>query len=434
MNIRIVYVAQGYPPESVGGVEVYLKNLARKMAETEKVFIFTRSKLGNRTHLETEVDVDDGIELTKLRVDQRALTDFRSTYQRDEVDVIFRNYLLEKQADLVHIHHLGGLSLGMIRLADEFGLPVILTSHDHHPFCPRGQRIRNDKRICHKIVLDECLECLKPQTVGLNLPAKLAMYALAKDRGLTQLREMHKEIERQFSRVYRIIAPSKFHRDRIVEAGACEKKTLVLPYGLDLSLVEKVPPLAKGAPVRKFGYLGTLIPSKGVEDLIIAFKKMKTKGCELHIFGDAAPYHGLYDYDRRLKELAAGSTVHFHGAYQPNQLPFTLAQIDCMVLPSRWYESFGITIREALRAKRPVIVSDIGSFKEAVTHMEHGLVFPAGDVFELRDMMDRLAQKPDLVAKLVEKEFSTETLPDHCSKLIGLYREAVAERRAGGKV
>lgn len=411
-------------------MEVYLKNLARKMSEQEKVFIFTRAKLLNRKHLETEIEVDEGIEITKLRINPRILLDFRSTYQRDEVDLIFLNYLREKKPDLVHIHHLGGLSIGMIRLADELGIPVLITLHDHHPFCPRGQRIRNDKRICQKIVLDECLECLKPQTVGLNLPAKLAMYVLAKNKGLEQLREMHREIARQFSRVFKIITPSKFHQERIIEAGVEPEKTIVMPYGLDLSLVEKVSPRPPGEPVRKFGYLGTLIPSKGVEDLILAFKKMRTKGCELHIFGEAVPYHGLYDYDQRLKEMATGLPVYFHGAYQPDELPQALAQIDCLVLPSRWYESFGITIREALRAKRPVIVSDIGAFKEAIVHGENGLLFPAGDVLELREMMDKLAQKPEFAEALLEKEIPVENLDEHCQKLKQLYQMAISEKKS----
>jgi glycosyltransferase involved in cell wall biosynthesis len=426
-------VAQGFPPENIGGVEVYLKNLARKMAEQEKVFVFTRAKLGNHKHLETDIEVEDRVEIMRVRVDQRKLMDFRTTYQRDEVDAIFRNYLLDKKPDVVHIHHLGGLSLGMVRIADELSIPVILTLHDHHPFCPRGQRIRNDKRICTKIVLDECLECLKPQTVGLGLAAKLAMYTLAKDRGMQQLREMHKEIGRQLERVSKIISPSRFHQERLVEAGAPEEKTEVLPYGLDLSLVDDVPAREKNQPVKKFGYLGTLIPSKGVDILILAFKKLKQKDLELHIFGEAAPYHGQYDYDKRLKELARGLNVFFHGSYQPHQLPEVLAQVDCVVLPSRWYESFGITLREAVRAKRPVIVSDIGSFKEGVRHNENGLVFKTGDMIELFEMMQKMADNPSLAGRLVEKGIAVETLEDHCAKLSAIYSGAVAVRKAGSE-
>jgi len=424
-------VAQGFPPENIGGVEVYLKNLARKMAGKEQVFVFTRAKLWNCRHLEMDVDVDEGVEITRLRIDMRQLLDFRTTYQRDDVDAIFKNYLLEKKPEVVHIHHLGGLSLGMIRIADELGVPVIVTLHDHHPFCPRGQRIRNDKRICTKIVLDECLECLKPQTVGLGLAAKIAMYTLAKDRGMQQLREMHNEIGRQFSRVNAIISPSSFHKDRLVEAGAPLEKTVVLPYGLDLSLVDDVPRREKGAPVKKFGYLGTLIPSKGVDTLILAFKKLKSKDLELHIFGEAAPYHGQYDYDKRLKEMAQGLKVFFHGAYQPHQLPEVLAQLDCVVLPSRWYESFGITLREAVRAHRPVIVSDIGSFKEGIRHNENGLVFKTGDTIDLYETMERMIKSPELAERLVEKGIEVETLEDHCAKLSGLYQDSVSARKAG---
>ncbi len=406
-----------------------MKNLARRMNQEEEVFIFTRSPLNGHQHLELRQEKREGLELTKVHIDPRALVDFRSTYQRDEVDVIFRNYLLEKKPDLVHIHHLGGLSLGMIRVADELGIPVILTSHDHHPFCPRGQRIRDDKRVCQKILLDECLECLKPQTVGLNLPAKLAMYFLAKEKGLELLREMHKEIKRQLERVYLIISPSNFHAQKIIEAGAPPEKVMVLPFGLDLSLVEIVPPRPKGTRIKKFGYLGTLIPSKGVEDLILAFRKMKYKDCELHIYGEAVPYHGLYDYEKRLKEMCYGLPVYFHGPYQPEELPKVLSEIDCVVLPSRWYESFGITIREAIRAKRPIIVSEIGAFKEAVKHMENALLFPPGDVITLREMMERIVEKPELADKLVEKGIEVVGLNEHIAQLKEIYLRAIDSKK-----
>lgn len=410
-------------------MEVYLKNLARRINQTEQAFIFTRAPISNHQHLELKQEERDGIEITKIHIDPRELVDFRTTYQRDEVDVIFRNYLLEKNPDIVHIHHLGGLSLGMIRVADELGIPVIITFHDHHPFCPRGQRIRDDKRICQKIILDECLECLKPQTVGLNLPAKLAMYFLAKEKGLELLREMHKEIKRQLERVFLIISPSKFHSERIIEVDAPREKVIVLPYGLDLSLVETVPARPKGAPVKKFGYLGTLIPSKGVEDLILAFRKMKYKDRELHIYGEAVPYHGLYDYDKRLKEMCYGLPVYFHGPYQPEELPRVLSEIDCVVLPSRWYESFGITIREAIRAKRPIIVSDIGAFREAVQHMENALLFPPGDVIALREMMERLVEKPELADKLVEKGIEVVGLDEHINQLKEIYLRAIDSKK-----
>ena len=207
----------------------------------------------------------------------------------------------------------------------------------------------------------------------------------------------------------------------------------MLPYGLDLSLVNHVPPRPKGEPVKKFGYLGTLIPSKGVDVLVAAFKKLKTPGLELHIFGDAVPYHGQYDYDKRLKEMAMGASIFFHGAYQPNQLPTVLAQVNCVVLPSRWYESYGITIREAVRARRPVIVTDIGSFKEGIRHMDNGLVCMVGDVVSLREEMEKIIE-PGACRAPGGKKHRGENLEDHCEKLSALYAQAIAARKSERQV
>ena len=179
--------------------------------------------------------------------------------------------------------------------------------------------------------------------------------------------------------------------------------------------------------MRRFGYLDTLIPSKGVEDLIKAFKRMQTPGCSLHIHGEAVPYHGLVDYDRRLVEMARASEISFYGPYQPEELGRVLAELDAVVMPSRWYESYGITIREAFRVGRPVIVSDIGAFTEAITHLRNGLVFPAGDVFSLAERMELLAKDAGLAERLAAAGGPVESLADHREKLLALYREVLSK-------
>jgi glycosyltransferase involved in cell wall biosynthesis len=416
----------------VGGVEVYLRGLVGVLKDEHEVFIFTRANFEGHRHLEFSQEEDDGVSVLRLRVDLRALDKFSDTYLRPDVDNIFRNYLREKKPDIVHIHHLGGLSLGMIGVAGELDIPVIMTLHDHQPFCPRGQRIRDDKRVCKRIVLDECLECLKPQCVGQNLPGKLAMYLMAKERGKQQLKDMHKAIHQYFSMLEKIIVPSISHKEKIAENGIDVDMIEVMPYGLDLSLVEKVKPREQGTPVRRFAYLGTLTPSKGVEDIIRAFKRMSAKGCSLQIHGEAIPYHGLVDYDKRLKEMAADTDISFHGPYQPEQLPDVLSGIDALIMPSRWYESYGITIREAFKAGRPVIVSDIGAFSEAVVHMDNGIKYPPGDIFALTDMMDKLASDPGLADRLVAAGGPVETLRDHREKLLRLYDSVI--EKAGPRV
>jgi len=288
--LRIVYVTQGYPPERVGGVEAYLKGLVRELSGTHEVFVFSRGLKQGMRQGEIYETSADGAQVTRVFVDLREIDNFRDVYIRPWLEDILREYLWRVAPDVVHFQHLGGLSLGMIRTAKELGIPVVMTLSDHQPYCPRGQRIRDDKRLCRAINLDECLECLKPQCAGLpGRTAKLTAYLLGKKKGKDCLRKMHDEIAELFSEVALFIMPSEFHRERMVEAGVPDMRSRVLPYGLDLSALDRVPKRPEGEPVRRFAYLGTMIPSKGVEDVIRAYKKVKIPGCSLHISGEAVP-------------------------------------------------------------------------------------------------------------------------------------------------
>jgi len=419
-----VFITQGYPPERVGGVEVYLKGLATELAREHEVYVFSRGLKAGLRHGETYETLQDKVRVTRLFVDMRALSSFRDIYLRPWVDNLFREYLKKVRPHVVHVQHLGGLSLGMISEAADQGIKVVYTLSDHQPFCPRGQRIRNDKRVCKTINLDECQECLMPQTVGMpSRASKLVAYLLAKERGKDFLRRMHEDIEREFENVERFITPSRFHCERMVEAGVPGERTEVLPYGMDLSMLDRVPERPAGEPARRFGYLGTLIPSKGVEDVIMAFKRMKVPGCSLHVYGEAVPYHGMTDYDKRLVEMARSEDISFYGPYQPEDLVKVLSKIDVLVMPSRWYESYGITIREAFRAKRPVLASDIGAFSEAIEHGKNGLKFAPGDVHDLAEKMDQLAGDAELAHNLTRSESPVESIPDHAQKLIRIYKD-----------
>jgi len=423
--LRIVYVTQGYPPERVGGVETYLKRLAREVSAGHEVYVFSRGLADGKRHGDLYETEEGGIRLSRVFVDMGLIGEFRDIYMRPWLEGLFGEYLKRIKPDAVHFQHLGGLSLGMIETATSLGIPAVATLSDHQPYCPRGQRIRDDKRICKTINLDECLECIKPQCAGLpNRATKLAAYLLGKRKGMELLRTMHDEIAEQFGKVSTFIMPSEFHRDRMVEAGVPEDRSVVLAYGLSLKNLDQVPPRPEGEPVRKFAYLGTMIPSKGVEDMIRAFKKMKTKGCSLHLWGESVPYHGVMDYDKRLAEMAGSADVTFHGPYQPEDLVKVLAEIDAVVMPSVWYESYGITIREAFRARRPVIVSDVGAFSEAVDDGENGLKFPPGDVFELAIAMDRLASDVELAQSLAGVGGPVASIPEHAAALVAIYRDA----------
>ena len=65
------------------------------------------------------------------------------------------------------------------------------------------------------------------------------------------------------------------------------------------------------------------------------------------------------------------------------------------VVPSIWYEPFGLVAVEAMIRKTPVIVSDIGGLKEIVEPGVSGEIFRAGDSEDLVDKIRLFIQDPN---------------------------------------
>ena len=65
-------------------------------------------------------------------------------------------------------------------------------------------------------------------------------------------------------------------------------------------------------------------------------------------------------------------------------------QMDVLLFPSLWNESFGLTVREAIARGVFVLSSDCGGPGEAIVHGENGLLFPKGDAESFRMQLRRI--------------------------------------------
>ena len=112
----------------------------------------------------------------------------------------------------------------------------------------------------------------------------------------------------------------------------------------------------------------------------------------------------------------------------------------CLIMPSVWYETFGLTIIEAYAKGTPVIASRLGAMAELVAEGKTGFLFAPGDSAALATAVERLLADPDALARMrpaarrefVEK-YTTET---NCRQLVAIYEQAIGiaarrGRRAG---
>lgn len=83
--------------------------------------------------------------------------------------------------------------------------------------------------------------------------------------------------------------------------------------------------------------------------------------------------------------------VHFLPFQNQSLMPVVYRLGQVLVLPSSYQETWGLAVNEAMACGRPVIVSDrVGCAVDLVMEGKTGWIFPAGDVYALRELMEQV--------------------------------------------
>jgi glycosyltransferase involved in cell wall biosynthesis len=153
--------------------------------------------------------------------------------------------------------------------------------------------------------------------------------------------------------------------------------------------------LGLGTGTVVFGFIGQLVPIKGVVELLEALAGLRDRAkWQLVVAGrdprPGAPYEQLCR--QRAEQLGLGARVRFLG-FQDDVATFFEA-IDVAVVPSL-EEPLGRVPLEAGAHGRPSIAFATGGLPETIRHGATGWLVPHGDVSALRDALARFIEEPD---------------------------------------
>ncbi|HSG38166.1 MAG TPA: glycosyltransferase, partial [Thermoanaerobaculia bacterium] len=166
---------------------------------------------------------------------------------------------------------------------------------------------------------------------------------------------------------------------------------------------------------------GRVLPHKGIHFLIQGLPP----GIPLHVVGPATDPA----YLQRLRELAAGTDVRFHGALSDEEVVEILGRAMALVHPTPVdaagsagvNELFGLALVEAMARGCPVIASDAASLPEIVEPEASGLLAPPNDPVAIGAALERLRGDEALWWRLsagarrrVEERFTWERVVDRC--------------------
>lgn len=423
--MRILFVLHQFLPETQGGTELYASQLLEELRKGHEVCVFYRAGEPARPDYEVSHSSWQGIPCIAVNYHYRDFRDFSSTYTNPRMEELFREVLRDIQPDAVHFHHFTGLSVGLPRIAKEEGLrAVVVTMHDFWTFCAQGQRVRRDLVTCAVTDPAVCAACqvlqhdvprfLKvwPRIVESRLiffshrgwGRKLIAFGASIQKHLLRLwggraregmMKRESEMRRMLDSADLCLAPSHAVLRHAKAAGfPAGRLQLAVKGSADFHPV----PRSSQREGFRLVYLGTMIPSKGPQVLLQAFRHLKGRHLKLDFHGPFFHYDGFSDFERRFRLQAARDTrVHLMGPYAREKLKCILAEADLVVVPSLWCENRPLVIEEALQALRPVVASDVESIREQIQEGENGLLFRAGDWEDLRRVLKKFIEKPGVI-------------------------------------
>jgi glycosyltransferase involved in cell wall biosynthesis len=211
----------------------------------------------------------------------------------------------------------------------------------------------------------------------------------------------------------------------VLDSGSAESlrsavpgcQIIVVPNpGWGINEVSSAPP--PSASLNTIVFVGHVVPSKGVRELVLACAGIDEAALRLRLVGPVEPAF-RQELCRLAQAKADGSWLEFEGAASNQKALGHVRSALALALPSHW-EGFPYVLLEAMTLGRPVISTPVGaipSMLAADSPEPCGICVPVGDVDSLRQAINRLLHDPMYACELgrrgrerVTREYSPQTV------------------------
>jgi glycosyltransferase involved in cell wall biosynthesis len=413
--MRLAWLVHQYPPDHLGGTELYTHGLARRaLADGHEVLVVTyrESPSADRRDYAPIERHHEGVPVVELPYNL-SIAPSRARYEYDnpELGRTVRAVLDRFRPDLVHCTHGMKLSASALDACSDLGVPFVLTLTDFWFLCPRHTLLTSDGELCRGP--DRWRRCFR---------CTHALHGIERTRAeKTGVRERPAHLREVLGRARRVVSLSHFQREFFADFGLDPRRLEVIPAGLELDGLEAAPPPRPGPPTR-LAVLGTLVQHKGAHVAIAALRaRPELRDVELVVRGPARPDDPYLA--SLVRQSAEDERVKLAGPFQPAELWSVLGAADFLAVPALWYENDPIMVKAALHLGVPAIVSRIGSLVEMVEGDADGWAVEPGDVEAWGEAFAQAADRPRDVPRNPTPQPSMD---DHYRSLSRIYAEEAA--------
>ena len=449
--MKILMVANGYPPTAVGGVETYTAELSRSLLHRgHQVNVFCRESDFSKADYEISTQLQDEISITRVVNDHKQATSFRQIFSDPHLEQIFTDFILAEQPDLIHFNHLIGLSARLPLISAAQNIPTVITLHDFWAICHQVKLIDWQGHICPGPAYGvDCSTCVigglsrhnvsplagkSTRLVKRILPARLRRALRTSFPGgesrppaMVSSPQIFTERLALFTQAIQaaqqVLVPSEYVRRELSNNGFPPEHITVLPLGIVMQSGNK--PVNSRSHLLTFAAIGPLQPIKGMDIAIRAFSKVPGDHLRLKIYGR----HDLYprEHVQQVFALAqADPRVSLEGPFDPEDRAEIFDSFDILLVPSPAPETFSLVAHEALAQGKPVLASRLGALADIIQDGTNGYLFEPGNDSQLAKLISAFAANPELIEKgSILGSLSIFTPDEHARQVETIYRYAM---------
>lgn len=395
--MRILHFNVLYPPNVRGGAERFVATLAQEQAKRgHTVGVVTLSREPEAARQEDSVTVyrighgglfwfdDWGKHSAPIRYANKMLTNWNPITLPRVRDVVRRF-----RPDVVNSHCMLAFAVDSWKAATERQIPVVHALHEFNLVCRNTNAFRNG-HMCASM----CLAC--------------------------RINEPKRWLSR---RVSAIVGVSRDVLQRHLDFGFFNH---IPPERR--SVIWSMSPLAVASRTSRpvdapftIGFIGRIVPEKGLEDLLDAIAKLPPGGWRLLVAGKVSPPLDLAD----LKARVANLPVEWLG---PVAAADFYRQVDLLVVPAIWADPGPLVVHEAFANGVPVVGTRMGGITDFIDEGVTGWLYAPRDVAALTDILAHRirAGRAALPSESAFNRFRAETTPDRvASRYEMVYRQAI---------
>jgi|GEM_PF-1294686 len=390
---RILFVNVFYYPQSIGGatrvMESQIRGLQEYYPDNYDIFVLT-------THADPDPGRPYGVEqywhnnvlVTRLHVPGKEWAEPEDNNIKEFCDDFFSKYKI----DLIHLHSIQVLTSSIASSAQASHIPFIITLHDAW-WLSR-----------YLFLVDEKGQLVDPKDpiLGGEMPNS-------------------EEIRQRFNRS--MILRGVMKRAALVMAVSDKFAALYREAGVDNVITHEnasepfdpIPHSREPHDKLILGFIGGMSRHKGYHLVRQALEESELPGFKAlivdHSLQPGESYHTVW----------GRTEVEFIPKVKQREIPKLYSEMDILLAPSIWPESYGLVTREAIQAGVWVIASDRGAIGDCVVEGKNGNRVDVSNCDALKNVLIKLAHEG--IPKISEEltSFKIKSCEDHIRELVGHY-------------